>query len=123
MIMEYTAADLFNTLSDLYKDVYGFRPRNVYSKEQMNDVEFLKTEIARLDVQLGVVMGEEAKQEALVVREMNEKIANIMQEKGVSKKEAMIQILSVQDYYLEDPDFYCYGVGLPYGFFKELYEV
>lgn len=121
--MEYTAADLFNTLSDLHKDVYGFRPRNVFSEEQINDAIFLQAEIARLEVKLGVVMGEEAKQEALVVREMNEKIANIMQEKGVSKKEAMIQILSVQDYYLEDPDFYCYGVGLPYGFFKEIYEV
>ena len=35
-------------LWDLYKNVYGYRPRNVYSEVQWNDPVFVENEIERL---------------------------------------------------------------------------
>ena len=55
-------ADLFNIISDLYKDLNGFRPRGVYNVAGMS-VEELEAELADLSTAIEADIEAEKRQE------------------------------------------------------------
>lgn len=102
--------------SDLYKDVYGFRPRggNIW-----NDYEALGKEIESLYVELERVIEREKAEQAIAVTTFEQRVSEITT-LGAGTRERAIRWIA-QGAGWADPDFICHEFGLPYGYLGKEY--
>ena len=105
------------TFSDLYKDVYGFRPRSIYTERQWNSEKILNMEMNRLSL----LLAEKEKK----VEELQKESIDLIEKQikkiimaGANNRETAIQWILEGADCSNDPDFYCYKNGLPYGYFN-----
>lgn len=106
------------TFSDLYKDVHGFRPRNV-SPEVWNSADALYAECEKLQEELKVVMAAEADLEKANIAKFEETLTNIIASGAGDRETAIRWFIDAQEdeYVKNDLDYLCYQLGLPYGYF------
>jgi len=108
----------WDTLSDLHKDVYGFRPRGVYDFDSMS-TDDIEDEIERLIPALNeVVAAEQARERAAIVafeQVITETIAN-----GAGTRANAINWLrdAEEDDFMTD-GYFGFLYGLPHNYFEK----
>lgn len=109
-----------DTYSDLYKDVYGFRPRgSTYGRWAAMTCEEKQEEWNSLCESLDRVIKEEEarKQEAILAFEQRVDATIAC---GAENRETAIRWIRQTVEWAYDWDHVCYEFGLPYGYFKEM---
>ncbi len=100
---------------DMYKDAYGVRPRGVdtstWTLEDF-DAEF---KVLGQAIEREEIARREAEAEAIV--RFEDRVANLMH--SGTNRERVIAWLMDAEGATGDYDYFCYCVGLPYGYFKE----
>lgn len=111
-----TLEDMQGAYSDLYKDVYGFRPRggNIW-----DNYEALGEEITYLEAELGRVIEREKAEEAIAVAAFEQRVSETIT-LGAGSREVAIRWIA-QGAGWADPDFICHEFGLPYGYLGREY--
>ena len=111
---------LQSTFSDYYKSVYGFRPRFMADAE-WNCAEWLKSQLVILDKEAEVVFAEEKRQKEDAIRRFEAKIAEVVATGAKDRETAIRWMFDAEndDYVSNDPDYFCFLHGLPYGYFKK----
>lgn len=107
---------------DFYKSVHNIRPRYVVGTTTWNSVELLTEAIKSLSSEAEVVWAAEAKQEqeniasfeALVAKMMSEMMSEMNKD-----RETIVRWMFDASICNGDWEFYCYELGIPYGYFKE----
>ena len=105
-----------NLYSDLYKDVYGFRPRNTGWNEMSDDEK--QTEWNYLIKQLGIVNEEHKQREQNAIAEYEKRINDCMTLGAKDRNQAISWVLDSLN--LSETDlmygatYVCYTLGLPY---------
>jgi len=107
---------LQNEYSDFYKDVHGFRPRGM-STEQWNSVEWFKAQMESLAIESERVANDEANREREAIGAFEVRVDAIIAAGAGDRAAALRWILDANEA-TDDPDFLCYKLGLPYGYFK-----
>ena len=102
--------------SDFFKDVYGFRPRSA-SDEQWASKEWLEEQLARLEKESARVQVEEVEAQEAAIRKFEKHVQAVIIAGAKSRETAVQWILDAADTN-NDPDYFCYCNGLPYGYFK-----
>jgi hypothetical protein len=105
-----------NTYSDLYKDVYGFRPRNDgffnSSDDEKQDIwDYLLEELDR------VIAMEEKREQAAIV-EFEKLVQETMAMGAKTRKTAIRWLADSFDKY-DDFGYMCFEYGIPYSYEKE----
>jgi|TARA_R100000306_G_C4260234_1_gene84923 hypothetical protein len=126
--MEYTFGTT-SEVSDLYKDVHGFRPNSRWYEIWDSSVDEVKQRLwHELLVDLKYVLKEERERKERSIEIFNEQVDSIAELTGVDNKTALrwfIQSLNLNSY--EDGEEVCYKLGLPYSytsiFSKELEDI
>lgn len=117
---EYTRLDdLQSTFSDMWKSAYGSRPRWP-SSEQWNDVVWLEQQCIELGPILTQIYESEQKAERIAIEKFELRLKDVI-ESGAKDRETAIRWMfeaENDDYVWDDPNYYCYNHGLPYGYFK-----
>lgn len=111
-----TLEDMQGAYSDLYKDVYGFRPRGCVF---WDNYEALGAEIEYLYGQLERVIAEEKEREEQCVKAFEQRVLDTIA-LGAGTRETAIRWIAEGVGYA-DPDFICYEFGLPYGYLGREY--
>ena len=115
---EYTKLEvLAGEYSDLYKDVYGFRPR--YDQTGWTE-ETYRGEIDALIPALEASIAEEKERESAAVVRFEKRIKAYMN-RGYNRKESITWIAECEQAYNGDSldaDYFCFLVGVPYGYIK-----
>jgi len=106
---------LQSTYSDIYKDVYGTRPRHD-TTEDWNSEAFLQGRIDHLVVRLGEVLEEEADSKAAAIARVEESIALWTIAAGGDRSRALRWLHDAEGTDGDD-DRLCYELGLPFGYF------
>jgi len=120
---QYTFDD--NTVSDLHKDAYGFRPSQAFYQawSRMSDDEKQAEWDSLIDALEASIIEEKVMQEQNV-RVMNERLDAIVAAGAKTRADAMRWLLSASNWTEQDPEYFDYSNGLPYGFAaKTLTEV
>lgn len=107
------------TLSDLHKDVYGFRPRGVYDIDSMS-VDDIEDEIERLIPELIEVQEEDTKREKAAIVEFEQTVTDTI-ERGAGTRANAIKWLrdAEEDEYMTD-GYFGYLYGLPHNYFEKV---
>mgnify|MGYP006292520043 CR=1 FL=1 len=111
----YTLRDeLASTISDMYKDINGYRPRHLdFSTMSIASMESM---INDLEIELKQVMlDDEVRQQANIVRferRVEETIAM-----GAGDRETAIRWIHDAENTHGDDDYLCFTLDLPYGYF------
>jgi hypothetical protein len=111
-----------STFSDLFKDVYGYRPRGTLA--QFNTIEEFDAEYERLSNRLSIQLDEEAERQARNFSEFVARVQDTMElVVGIDRVRA-IEIIADADGELEDMKFYGYerlewSYDLKYGSIKQ----
>ena len=107
-----------DTYSDLYKDVYGFRPRGAYvawthmsDEEKQKEWDFL---CSRLDA----IIDERKEEEALAIVEFEKLVGKTMTAGAPDRETALRWIMDASDCG-GDWEYLCFHCHLPYGYFKK----
>lgn len=109
-------------ISDLYKDVYGFRPRGIYTPQQWGSLEFLDAEIKRLSEQLKVVEQEQVSVQEIAILVFETRVRLTIEAGAKDRLTAIKWIFDAEDEHVRnEPDFFCYKNGLPYGYFNGVF--
>ena len=105
--------------SDLHKDVYGFRPRegNWTSWVAMTPDE-KQAQWDYLIQELGRVCEEEKAREHECIVLFEERIANTIKNGAADRETAIRWLMDAEDA-MGDPEYMCFLVGIPYGYFKK----
>lgn len=111
--------ELLCLYSDLYKDVYGVRPRGSIEQGWMAnaDEEAIKTELDWLSKQLEAVMDEEAQRQAENAVRAERRIAETIA-MGAGDRENAIRWLREAEM-AHDNDELCWCLGVKYGYFDQ----
>jgi len=106
-----TLEDMQGAYSDLYKDVYGFRPHggNIW-----NDYEALGKEIIYLEAELGCVIEREKVEQEIAVATFEQRVTDTIALGAGSREDAIRWIAQAAGW--ADPDFICHEFGLPFGY-------
>lgn len=106
-----TLEDMQGAYSDLYKDLYGFRPRgsNIW-----DNYEALGEEITYLHSELERVIEREKAEQVAAVAAFEQRVNDIIALGAESREDAIHWIAQAVGY--SDPDFICHEFGLPYGY-------
>lgn len=107
--------------SDYYKSVHDFRPRGM-SDEQWNSEQWLTNAINSLHDTAKRVFAEEETREASAIVNFEASLDKLMECGAATRKDAVRWTLDANDA-LTDPDFCCYRLGLPYGYFKQYFPL
>ena len=114
-----------NTVSDLYKDVNGFRPSGwFYTTWNSGNNDQKQAMWDNLIIELEARCTEEKQAEFEAVKMFEAKIASIM-ELGANSRETALRWI-VDSLNLSDADkmyggdYICYTLGLPYGYVNEI---
>lgn len=113
--MTYTFDD--RCISDLYKDVHGFRPTQYFMKEwqDMNDDE-KQTEWDSLCTSLERTLQEERLRDAKAIVRFEKSVLELMQLVKVNREGAIERIMVIQD--ATDVEHLEYLLGLPFNYIK-----
>jgi len=95
-----------STFSDLFKDVYGYRPRGTLA--QFNTIEEFDAEYERLSNRLSIQLDEEAERQARNFTMFVERVEETMQIVQGADRVRAIEIIAEADGELEDMKFYGY---------------
>lgn len=107
-------ADYRDSYSDVYKDAYGFRPR--HDTEDWT-LEQWKQVFHTLGLAIAESIAEEEEAHSRAVVEVERTIARLIG-LGAADREAAIRWLHDAENTGGDPEYLCYCLGLPYGYFK-----
>lgn len=117
-----------NIVSDLHKDAYGFRPREMFWSEWNNASNDEKQEIwDGLCKALERAIQEEKEQEEFAVTQFNDRVAKVIAT-GAPDRETAIRWI-VQSMGLDEHDlmyggsYICWNLGLPYSMQNEFEEI
>ena len=108
---------LQGTYSDIYKDVYGVRPRHDTDAD-WNSESFLQDAIDRLVVELGKVMEQEKADQKDAIARFEAQMALWTVAAGGDRSVSLRWVHDAEDTG-GDNERLCYELGLPYGYFKE----
>lgn len=111
-----TLEDMQGAYSDLYKDVYGFRPRG---SAIWDNYEALGEEINYLYVQLERVMEEDKAREEECTKAFEVRVAETIALGAGTREDAIRWIAQGIDD--ADPDGVCYTFGLPFGYLGKVW--
>lgn len=100
--------------SDFYKEVNGVRPRFM-SDEQWNSAEWLNAQLKELAVMNEIKMTEDDRREQQAIAEFEVKVDAIIACGAKDRESAIRWILDANDA-VNDPDYACYQLNLPYGY-------
>jgi hypothetical protein len=103
--------------SDYYKDAYGFRPRNDVSLWTAEDY---KKQFEQLSRVCRENEEERNKAEQAAVVSFEALVAKLISENGVKNRADAIRILmNAEGIDVNDKEYFCYCMGLPYGYFTQ----
>lgn len=116
---EYVATleDMQSDYSDLYKDVYGFRPRGFTNG--WNDYQALKDEMEYLYAELARVVEREKAEQAIAVAAFEQRVSETIA-LGAGTRENAIRWIA-QGINEADPDGVCFHFGLPFSYLGKEY--
>ena len=104
------------TYSDMYKDAYGFRPRNDVSAWTLADFE---AEFQVLQRQIREDMAREEREQAESVAKFEQHVVNTMC-MGAHDRETALRWIMDASTAEGDWEYFCYLNNLPYGYFKKV---
>jgi len=112
----YTFSD--ELISDFHKDAHGFRPSQAYWSEwgAMRDGE-KQAEWDSLGLAMDARSKQEAEDESYSIKKFEETVAVLMNSGAKSREQAVSWLMDANDVSGDD-EFFCYLMGLPYGYFK-----
>ena len=117
---EYTKLEVLAwEYSDLHKDVFGFRPRDMSIDWTEADYE---REIDALVPALQQVLAEEKSREAEAVIYFEKRIVDTIAAGAADRAAAIRWIAEAEQAYngdYLDADYFCFLVGVPYGYIKK----
>lgn len=93
-VIEYSRQDNLSVLSDLHKDVYGYRPRGTYSDYSDTEIE---EEFEFLQEQLEAQMEREAQREKEDVKKFKTTVTKVMKYCNVDRKTALRYLADAED--------------------------
>lgn len=107
--------EMLQTISDLHKDAYGFRPRGMRYNEMTTDE--LSAEFSRLLDALEVTMAEDARAEAAAIKKFEATIARIIASGAGNRETALrwFRDANKDDMYMGDESLR-YNLGLPWDY-------
>jgi len=103
---------------DLYKDVYGVRPR--HTDFSSLSIEELEKMVVELDFAAQEAAKREVKEQCEAIAEFEKKVAELI-EMGAGDRKTAIRWLrqAEDDYMLNDDNYFEHHYGLPYGFLQK----
>jgi hypothetical protein len=115
-----------STFSDLFKDVYGYRPRGTLA--QFNTIEEFDAEYERLSNRLSIQLDEEAELQARNFANFVSRVEETMQIVQGADRVRAIEIIAEAEDEAENVEFYGYErlewhFNLKYGSIKQWLEV
>ena len=111
----YTYCD--DTYSDLYKDVYGFRPRGAYESWQRMSEEEKQAEWDYLCGLLDQVMAEQQEEEAAAIVKFEKLVTDTINH-GAGNRETALRWIMDASGCNGDWEYLCYQHNIPYGYFN-----
>ena len=116
---EYTKLEVLAwEYSDMYKDVFGFRPRGMTAG--WTEADFERGIDALIPVLQATIASEKAAEAEAVIR--FEKRIKAYMDRGYNRKESITWIAECEQAYNGDSldaDYFCFLVGVPYGYIKQ----
>jgi len=109
----------WGTLSDLHKDVYGFRPRDVYNFKEMS-VSDIEDEIKRLIPELEQVNKEIEEREQSCIQDFEQIISDTIASGANTRVNAIKWLKDAEEDDGMTDGFFCYTYGLPYNYFDKV---
>ena len=100
---------------DLHKDAYGVRPRGVDTSTWT--LEDFDAEFASLGKIIEANYKEQQAAEAEAIVRFEDRVANLMHS-GTCRERVIAWLMDAEGAN-GDADYFCFCVGLPYGYFKE----
>lgn len=105
---------------DFYKEVHGIRPRWM-NYDAMSEQD-LEEELASLAEEAKRVFAERDAEEQEAIARFEGKVAGLCKEMGKDRETIIRWMWDAQEVN-GDWDYWCYNLGVPYGYFKEFYNV
>ena len=105
--------ELESIYCELHKDVHGVKARWI----TFTSVEEGRAAIARLEAELVIVMAEQREAEARAIVGFEQLVKNTIAS-GAKDRETAMRWIHLAEGTDGDPEYLCYAVGLPYGYFK-----
>lgn len=102
--------------SDFYKDVHGVRPR--FDDESWTAADYQR-EIDSLQIQCKAQMAEEQERQQEAIAKFEKHVINTIC-MGAGDRETAIRWIMDASEAANDPEYFCFLNGLPYGYFKEV---
>ena len=111
-----------NSISDLHKDAYGFRPSESFwgfwaASNPLQKQACWESMIADLKQS----MDEEAKEEAAAIVRFEDRVTNLMHS-STTREKIITWLMDAEDA-LGDTEYFEFLVGLPYGYIKKNYKM
>lgn len=103
---------------DFYKEVHGIRPRWM-NYDAMSEQD-LEQELAALSKTAEVVFAEEAAREQENIAKFEATVTGLCTSMN-KDRETIVRWMFDGGDYNGDWDYYCFNLGIPYGYFKEFY--
>ena len=103
------------TYSDMYKDAYGFRPRNDVSHWTLEDFE---KEFEQLSATIMADLEREKKEQEQAVKNFEDRVTATMK-LGAGDRETAIRWIDTAEDAGGDREYLCFLLNLPYGYFKK----
>ena len=100
---------------DMYKDAHGRRPRGVCTEGWT--VERFDIELDYLQVLCQFNDKARMEEELIAATEFEALVASEMTKFG--SRDEVIRMMMIRSESIGDPEYFCYKVGLPYGYFKQ----
>lgn len=114
-MFEVTERDeLLGLISDMHKDVYGFRPRHDMSGCTIAD---LRQEVADLQARIDVLVVEDRERQAQAILDFESRVDQIIATGAGDRETAVRWLLDGCDF-PGDSDFLEYQYDLPYGYIQ-----
>lgn len=111
-----------NSISDLHKDAYGFRPgQSFWGFWAASNPEQKQACWDSMIADLKQSMDEEAKEEAAAIVRFEDRIDNLMHS-GTTREKVIEWLMDAEDA-LGDIEYFEFLVGIPYGYIKKNYKM
>lgn len=108
--------ELQGTYSDMHKEVYGFRPRNV-SEQDWGSEKWLQEAIRDLHPVLVETIAAEETREKSAILEFESRVSEIMELGATTRDTAIKWLMSAEDDEASvNVDYFSYKYGLPSGY-------
>jgi hypothetical protein len=108
---------------DFYKEVHGIRPRWIYAEGGVPAYDEAEMErmLDSLVEESKRVFAEEAAAELRAIAKFENYVAELCKSLGKDRETIVRWLMDGSDS-MGDWDYYCFQLGVPYGYFKEFYS-